>query len=175
MALDKSLYPRLGSQTQLNTGSPRPTWGFGGSGGPGPPSTAQPGTLRCGTTSHQRAGGGAADRWGRTRHARRMTPPPQPAPRDPACPRSRRPAQFSPRQVSHPYTQDPPAARAVQVPCVRAPACVRGPASRARPRTTPSRARRVCPASTPAAGGSWWRCPGMERVMLALSPAGPGV
>lgn len=40
--LGKSLNRGLGSKTVLNTGSRRPTWGLGGSGGPGPRSTAQP-------------------------------------------------------------------------------------------------------------------------------------
>ncbi|XP_051014716.1 uncharacterized protein C17orf78 homolog [Acomys russatus] len=88
ICLEKTMLTCKG-KTVLNTGLRRPTWGFGGSGGPGPRSNAQPRVQRYRTARRvgNRLGTPLAAptspaAWSRQR---------RPAPRDPACFRSRRP------------------------------------------------------------------------------------
>lgn len=107
-----TVYPGLGSKTVLNTGSQRPTWGFGGSGGPGPRSTAQPGIPSCRTAS--RRGEGLE-----TRRAAPTSPAAWPRSASPhlVTPRAFAPAaqpHASPRHVPHLGAEEPAAARAVQ-------------------------------------------------------------
>lgn len=161
----------LGSKTVLNTGSRRPTWGLGGSGGPGPRSTAQPEYQGAAAPA---AGGGARD--SRATSTSRAAWPRSASPHL-VTPRAFAPAfrpRASPRHVPHLGTEAPAVARAVQTLCVRATACVRGPESRARPCTTQTRARRICPASSsPAAGGSRWRRLGMGSMVPGCLSVGP--
>lgn len=121
--MGKLLYPSLGSKTVLNPGSPRPTCRFGRSGGPGPRSTAQPGTPSCGTASR-----GEEGLW--TRPATPTFPAPWPRSASPhlVTPRAFTPAarpRASPRHVPHLGAKEPASARAVHTLCVRAAACVR--------------------------------------------------
>lgn len=113
----------LGSKTVLNPGSPRPTWRFSGSGGPGPRSTAQPGTPSCGTASRGEEGL-------RTRPDTPTFPAAWPRSASPhlVTPRAFAPAarpRASPRHVPHLGAEEPASARAEHTLCVRAAACVR--------------------------------------------------
>lgn len=140
MALGESLSPS--SQTLPKTGSRRPTWRLGGSGGPGPRSTSQPGTGGAAPPVALERGEGLGTGPAAPATRAGVAPPRQPAPRDPACPRPRHPTRSSPRQVSHLRAEETPAAREGQAPLrARPPVCVRGPESRARLRTVQSRAR----------------------------------
>lgn len=169
--LGKSLNRGLGSKTVLNTGSRRPTWGLGGSGGPGPRSTAQPEYQGAAAPAAGGRGSGLAGRINLPRRVARSASPHLVTP-SAFAPVAR--PRASPRHVPHLGTEEPAAACAVQTLCVRATACVRGPESRARSRTTQSRARRVCPASSsPAAGGSRWRRPGMRSMVPGYLSVGP--
>lgn len=100
---------------------------------------------------------------------------PQPAPRDPACLRSRRPAPrlTSPR-LAH-RAEEPPAARAGQPLCVRAPACVRGPVPRSREHAAaapPPLRPRAGPGGAARGWGAWFLAadrPDLGSDLLALS------